>query len=89
MFPFIPISLYSHTAVEVDLEPSQISKMELFQKMLLSKIPETINPSHPDRGRREKSYLNVNLHISLSCLKRFYEGLKRFYEGFRGLHKTF
>ena len=82
MFPFIPISLYSRTAVEVDLEPCQISKMELFQKMLLSKIPETINPSHPDRGRREKSYLNVNLHISLSCLKRFYEG-------FKGLHKTF
>ena len=82
MFPFIPISLYSRIAVEVDLEPSQISKMELFQKMLLSKIPETINPSHPDPGRREKNYLNVHLHISLSCLKRFYEG-------FKGLHKTF
>ena len=31
---------------------------------------------------KEKIYLNVYIHTSLWCLKRFYEGLK-------GLHKTF
>ena len=40
-----------------------------------------LNPSHPDSGK-EKISLNFYFHTSLSCLKKFYEGLK-------GLHKTF
>ena len=40
------------------------------------------NPSCPNPRRREKINLNFCFHTSLSCLKRFYEGL-------RGLHKTF
>ena len=35
------------------------------------------NPSSPDPGRREKINLNFYFHISLWCLKRFYEGLHK------------
>ena len=41
-----------------------------------------LNPSHPNSGRREKINLNFYFHISLWCLKRFYEDLK-------GFHKIF
>ena len=34
------------------------------------------NPSRPSSGQREKINLNFHFHISLWCLKRFYEGLK-------------
>ena len=41
-----------------------------------------LNPSRPNPVRREKIKVNFYFYTSLSCLKRFYEGLKR-------LHRTF
>ena len=34
-----------------------------------------INPSRPDPRRREKVHVHFYSHISLWCLKKFYEGL--------------
>ena len=41
-----------------------------------------LTPSHLDPGRGEKINLNFYFHISLRCLKGFYESLKV-------LHKIF
>ena len=40
-----------------------------------------LNPSRPNPGQNEKIKLNFYFHLSLWCLKRFYEVLE-------GLHKN-
>ena len=37
-----------------------------------------VNSSRPNPGRREKIKLNFCFHVSLWCLKKFYEALKAF-----------
>ena len=37
-------------------------------------VERHLNPSRPDRGRREKINLIFYLRTSLWCLKEFYEG---------------
>ena len=45
-------------------------------------------PSRCNPGRREKINLNLYCHISLWCLKRFYEVLKSLHKTFRGTTKN-
>ena len=52
------------------------------QGTCLGATVETLNPSRPSAGRKEKIKLNFYFHTSLWFLKKFYEGLK-------GLHETF
>ena len=48
-----------------------------------------VNPSRPNPGRREKIQLNFYFHISLWCLKRFFEGLCGASKGFIKALKAF
>ena len=49
----------------------QFSFVQLFGKNTL----DNFNPFCPNTGRREKTKFNFYFHISLWCLKRFYEDL--------------
>ena len=56
--------------------PSKVNLLSCLMRSLL------INPFRPSPWRREKINLNLYVHASFWCLKRFYES-------FESLHKTF